>query len=170
MKQPILLERAQEVHHRPVEHEPGRQVVEEHDHHRVHHVHAARLPRVGRGETLRQEPRARHEQRQQADRESGDLEQLVGRREVVDPGHERGLAQLDRVPEHRVEREEQRHLDQHRQTAARRVHLVLPVERHEGGVHGLGVVLVLGPQAVHLGLEPLHGAHALHARHVERME
>src|SRR5829696_1867330 len=53
------------------------------------------------------------------------------------------------------------HLDQERKAAAKRVNPALLVELHDLFLLLLLVVLVLGPNLLHLGPQILHGAHAL---------
>jgi hypothetical protein len=75
-----------------------------------------------------------------ADGQRADLREQVRRRQVGDPADEAGLAQPDGVAQHVVEREEERHLDHHRQAPGQGIDLVLLVQVHH--------------RLVQLGLDP----------------
>ena len=76
---------------------------------------------------------------------------------------------LREVPQHEVEGEEDRDLDEHRQARRRRVDLVLLVELHQLLVQALAVALVLRLDRLHLRHVRLHALHRVdlldHDRH-----
>src|SRR5262249_52625069 len=131
----VLLGGGQEIGDGPVEDQPRRQIVKQHEQENVHELHGLHLARIGRCHALLQDGRAEHDEGQQTDGETQEGKQHVGGGEIVDPGHEGRLAQLDRVQEDLIEREQDRHLDQQRKAAPEGVALVLLVKREHRRIH-----------------------------------
>ncbi len=80
---------------------------------------------------------------------------------VVDPPDKRGMAQLDRLVEHAVQREKHGNLNHHGQAPAQGIDLVSLVQGHGLLVHLLFVVLVFFPDLGHQRLDLFHLAHGL---------
>ena len=70
--------------------------------------------------------------------------------------------------QHAIHNEEDRHLQQKRQTRGEGIDLVILIELHHLFVELLAVVFVLGLELLHLGLQALHLKHALSALQRER--
>src|SRR5206468_3254740 len=155
-----------------IEVQAARDIEEHQGEDRGHHHHHLCLGRIGagshRGHRLRDEHGDSHDDRQH----------VVGVlcREVLDPSDEGGLPELDRRRQQLVKREQQRHLQQQRQTPAERVHVVLLVDGHDFLVHlgaprvGLLVFLVLLLDLLDLGLDHLHLLHRKHLLQADREE
>ena len=144
---------------------------EHHGHHVRHHGHAGHLllPRVAHVHVDLGVDHVdnRHQQTEEADvvTHEGADERDVGvprddgveRREVFGP-EERLLTQLDGRREEPVERDEDRHLEQHRQTAAHRAGPGTTVQLHGGllTVHRLLLLGVAGVDRLHLRAKHTH--------------
>ena len=74
----------------------------------------------------------------------------------MNPAEEGSMAHLDRDKEHLVEREEDRNLQQNRQTARDRINPMLLVEPKHLLLQGFFVVFVAFAQDDHLGLQCFH--------------
>ena len=157
---PVQLDDGEEVLGCPVEGESRGVVVaegQEDDRHEVHDPLLGRVATLGRDGHL-PEHGATHEDREEIDWEAEQMGDRVGLGEVVDP-EEVAVAQFDRAPEHRVESEKDRDLDEHRETSAEGIDPVLLVELHQLLVHLLRVVLILLAKFRHLRREKLHPLH-----------
>ena len=111
----------------------------------------------------------RHDQRKEVDREAEDVPDGIRLREVGDP-EKRAVTELDRGPEHGVETEEDRDLDEHRDAAAEGIYPILAVELHRLLVHLLRVVFVFFFQLRHLGREGGHLSHLVGRLVLDRPE
>ena len=163
-----MLADADHVARQPVDHQPARRAQEherEHDRHRHHHF---LLHRVGtrRLQPLLEDHRGPHHDRCDVER--------VTHRQVGNPQHERRAPNLDRHRQQPVEGEQDRHGGQHRQTPARGVRTVLPIQPHHLLVHlllrrvGHFEVFVAGLDSLHFRLQLLHLPHRHHALVAQR--
>ena len=99
----VLLADRPDVAHEPVDHQAARRPQEHDAEHQRHDHHDPLLRRIrgGRRDLLLPEHRDGHQDR--------DHEVRVGLRQIVNPAAEIGAAQLDRLRQQRVEREQHRH-------------------------------------------------------------
>src|SRR3954470_20053642 len=67
-----------------------------------------------------------------------------------------------KIPDHVEHGNEYRHLNKEGKATTKRINLAVLVELHNFFLLFLAIILVLGPDLVHLGLQVLHGAHALY--------
>ncbi|MPL75568.1 hypothetical protein SDC9_21394 [bioreactor metagenome] len=174
----VLLDEGDGVVADPVEHQPRGEAAQHEHEHPGHPGEDHRLARVGRRRVqLLLEPHRDAEQdRQHAEREHeehrarfrrGEGQQAeevqdrrrIGRGQVADPADEGRVIELDGDVDHLVEREEDRDLQQHRQTACGRVDLLALVEGHHLLLHLLRVALGALFHRLHLGLQLLHLRH-----------
>ncbi|MPN16222.1 hypothetical protein SDC9_163560 [bioreactor metagenome] len=167
----------------PVQQQSGGGVVkheEEHDRHTVHHELAGHpaLRRAGLVDAERENHRSPVEDGQQADVASeqrqgngSEVDDRFGQREVLDPpGDEHGSAQFEVLVQQSIQGDENRELEQQRQAAAQRIDLFALVQFSHLLVELGGVVLVAGPQLLHLGIECLHLGGRLHALLAARLQ
>ena len=152
----------------PVERECGGEVIteeEEHERHEHDDLLLHGVAGLGRHANL-QEAGNRHDDGQDIEREAteeGEVHERVRLGQVIDP--EKPLAaEFDGILKHPIEAEEDRNLDEHRQTTAERVDAVFLIETHRLGVDLVRVVGVFLFDFGHLWLElghPLHGVSGL---------
>ena len=97
-------------------------------------------------------------------------EKRVRHRKVVDPAHEGRIAELDRIAQHVVQRDEHGHLEEERKAPAERAHARLLVQLHDLLVEPIAVALVLLLNLLELRLKALHVLHRLEALVREAVE
>src|SRR5436305_15278466 len=68
---------------------------------------------------------------------------------------------VTKIPDHVEHGNEYRHLNNEGKATTKGINLAVLVELHNLFLLLLAILLVLGPDLVHLGLQVLHGAHAL---------
>ena len=169
----LVLNDAPEVRHNPVEHKAGRHHRTEEEHHGRHHpghhlclggVHGAVAAHGHLGLEVgshHHDPREECEAIGHEERNAEAMENHVATAEVGNPEEGRHAAEFHSAAEHEEEAHEDRHLDNHREAATgaagERVHAVLGVEFHDGGLLLLRIAAVLHVDFIELRLELAHG-------------
>ncbi len=170
----LVLDNAPDVRDNPVEHEAGRHHRAEQEHHGRHHPHHhLLLGRIHAGAAahgdLRLEvgghdhdPREDGEAGRHHERDADTAPHHIATAEVGNPEEGGHAAEFHGATEHEEEAHEDRHLDEHREATARaagkRVHAVLRIEFHDGGLLLLRVTTVLHVDFVNLRFELGHAA------------
>ncbi len=180
----LVLNDAPEVGHDPVEHKARRHHRAEQEHHGGHHpghhlclggVHGAVAAHGHLGLEVgsdHHDPREKSEAIGHEERNAEAVENHVATAEVGNPEEGRHAAEFDGATEHEEETHEDRHLDNHREAAAgaagERVHAVLGVKFHDGGLLLLRIAAVLHVDFVELRFELAHGRSRLELLDGER--
>ena len=174
----VLLGKGNDVVGDPVHHQPAGKTAQ-HEHENPGHPGKDHLlRRVGGGwvQLLLQPHRNAQQDRQHTDKDQRhdrprhrhgpgkQSEQVVKRRrvrcrKVGQPTKERRVTQLQSDENHLVERKENRNLNQDRQTACRRIDLLILVQLHHFALHQLFIGARAFFQSLHFGLQFLHSRH-----------
>ena len=180
----LVLNDTPEVRHNPVEHEAGGHHCAEQEHHSRHHPHHHLLLGRVHGTVAahghlglevggdHHDPGEKSKAIGHEERNAESVENHVATAKIGNPEEGRHAAEFNSAAEHEEEAHEDRHLDDHREAATgaagQRVHAVLGVEFHDGGLLLLRIAAVLHVDFVELRLELAHGGGRLELLDGER--